>query len=78
MAADDDETSGPDPAVEADAALAAAVDDAMKREVWAQLAPRFQELGFESRRLRPPQDRTEIDDILDSIRNQDPDAERPE
>jgi hypothetical protein len=77
MAGDEDET--PDAGAEPDPALAHAVDDAMKREVWAQLAPRFQELTFESRRLQPPRDRNEIEDILDSIRNQDPeDDDRPE
>lgn len=76
--ADDDETPGPDPAAEPDPALAHAVDDAMKREVWAQLAPRFQELTFESRRLQPPRNRTEVDEILDSIRNQEPDDDGPD
>lgn len=74
MAANEDET--PDAAP--DAALAEAVDDAMKREVWAALAPQFQNLTFESRRLRPPRDRTEIDEILDSLRNTDPDTDPPE
>ncbi|GAA4801149.1 hypothetical protein GCM10023200_42470 [Actinomycetospora chlora] len=73
--ADDDETPAD---AEPDPALAKAVDDALKREVWAQLAPRFQELTFESRRLQPPRHRTDVDDILDSIRNQDPNEERPD
>ncbi|GAA4919703.1 hypothetical protein EV188_103201 [Actinomycetospora succinea] len=62
-----------------EAALGDAVDDAMKKEVWRTLAPQFQHLAFESRRVRPPRDRTEIDDILDSIRQQEPDEDdRPE
>jgi hypothetical protein len=72
---------GDEPADETapDPALGEAVDDAMKKEVWRTLAPQFQHLAFESRRVRPPRDRTEIDDILDSIRQQDPDEdERPE
>ncbi|MDD7940910.1 hypothetical protein PHK61_21040 [Actinomycetospora lutea] len=62
-----------------DPALGDAVDEAMKKEVWRALAPQFQHLAFESRRVRPPRHRTEIDDILDSIRQQDPDEdERPD
>ena len=62
-----------------DPALGDAVDEAMKKEVWRTLAPQFQHLAFESRRVRPPRDRTEIDDILDSIRRQQPDEDdRPE
>ena len=71
----DDAAPGPVP----DPALGDAVDEAMKKEVWRTLAPQFQHLAFESRRVRPPRDRTEIDDILDSIRQQDPDEDgRPE
>ncbi|MEJ2886575.1 hypothetical protein [Actinomycetospora aeridis] len=58
-----------------DGALGDAVDDAMKKEVWRALAPQFQHLTFESRRLQPPRDRTDIDDILDSIREQTPDED---
>ena len=67
-----DETA-PDPE------LGEAVDEAMKKEVWRTLAPQFQHLAFESRRVRPPRDRTENDDILDIIRRQQPDEDdRPE
>lgn len=62
-----------------DPELGEAVDEAMKKEVWRTLAPQFQHLAFESRRVRPPRDRSEIDDILDSIRRQQPDEDdRPE
>jgi hypothetical protein len=72
---------GDEPADETtpDPELGRAVDEAMKDEVWRRLAPQFQHLAFESRRVRPPRDRTEIDDILDSIRQQEPDEDdRPE
>lgn len=61
-----------------DPALGDAVDEAMKKEVWRTLAPQFQYLAFESRRLQPPRDRTDIDDILDSIREQQKPDEDPE
>lgn len=64
-------TDPPDDGEQPDTALGAAVDEAMKKEVWRALAPQFQHLAFESRRVRPPRDRSEIDDILDSIREQD-------
>ncbi|MEJ2863395.1 hypothetical protein [Actinomycetospora flava] len=66
MSADDGDEAGDE------GRLGEAVDDAMKKEVWRALAPQFQHLTFESRRLQPPRDRTEIDDILDSIREQHP------
>jgi hypothetical protein len=69
-----DEGDGPDDS----GALGDAVDDAMKKEVWRALAPQFQHLTFESRRLQPPRDRTDIDDILDSIREQTPDEDDPD
>lgn len=75
MAADEDETREPDP----DPRLAGAVDDAMKREVWRALAPQFQHLTFESRRVQPPRDRNEIDEILDKLRHETPDEDdRPD
>ncbi|MHC1561802.1 hypothetical protein ACR9E3_22815 [Actinomycetospora sp. C-140] len=74
MAADEDDTREPEP----DPQLAGAVDDAMKREVWRALAPQFQHLAFESRRVQPPRDRNEIDEILDKIRDETPDDERPD
>lgn len=73
---------GEEPADDAarESAVGDAVDEAMKNEVWRHLAPQFQYLAFERHRIQPPRDRTEIDDILDSIRRQDePDEdERPE
>lgn len=72
-----DPPGSPDDVPADEAALGDAVDDAMKKEVWRALAPQFQHLAFESRRVQPPQDRTEIDDILDSIREQKPDEDEP-
>lgn len=78
MSGDEDETppAGPPPA-EPDGELAHAVDDAMKKEVWRALAPQFQRNAFENRRVRPPRDRDEIQEILDKLRHEDPGDERP-
>jgi hypothetical protein len=59
-----------------DTALADAVDEAMTPELRRSIVEFSQRHIMDQDRIRPPRPRDEIDDILDKLRDQDPD-DRP-